>query len=138
MKKIKATFRLIVTLLLVGGWALAASALHVVWTGDPKKPVIVPKDRIGAAETYVNVQHWTANDVAAHPIIVGRLIETGHADVLAHAFKDESGQAVTGDALVAAIEDAVKRGPTTQPAPEAAPAPAAEEATTSASAEPHQ
>ena len=132
MKKIKGLFRLIVLVLLVGGWALAASALHVVWTGDPQKPVIVPKQALGVKDTYVNVQGWTSNDVAAHPIVAKRLIETGRADVLAHAFKTEAGEAVTGAALVAEINDAVARGPTTQPAPELAPttAPAVDQTTT--------
>ena len=123
MKKVKATFRLIVTMLLVGGWALAASALHVVWTGDPVRPVIIPKEKLDVHDTYVNVQHWTPNDVASHRIVAKRLIETGHADVLAHAFRTESGDAVTGAALVESIEEAVERGPTTQPVPDAAPAP---------------
>jgi hypothetical protein len=111
MKKIKGIFRLIVTFLLVGGWALAASALHVVWTGD-NKPVVIPKERLGVEDTYVNVKTWTASDVAAHPLVTKRLIATGHADVLAAAFSPAS-----GEELVALIEQAVARGPTTQPVP---------------------
>ena len=58
MKKMRNTFRLFVTLLLLGGWALAASALHVVWTGN--KAVVIPKNRIGVRETYVNTVAWSA------------------------------------------------------------------------------
>ncbi|MEO6436227.1 MAG: hypothetical protein ABIP55_10785 [Tepidisphaeraceae bacterium] len=117
MKKIKGLFRLVVTLLLIGGWALAASALHVVNTGDWKKPVIIPKQQLGVVDTYICVKDWTANDVASHPVVVKRLIATGRADVLANAFKP-----ATGDELVTLVNDAVTRGPTTQPAPAVAPA----------------
>ena len=121
-KKITSLFRLVVTLLLFGGWALAASALHVVNTGDWKKPIIVPKQQMGVKDTYVCVKDWTANDVASHPTVVKRLVETGRADVVANAFKP-----ATGDELVTLINQAVERGPTTQPAPApAAPATPAE------------
>jgi|SRR4051812_41386124 len=100
----KAMFRLIVTLLLFAGWGLAASALHVIWTGD--KPVVIPKDRLGVRDTVVCTKEWTANDVASHPIVVKRLIATGKADVLAHAFKSSGEQD-----LIAQIEDALAKGP---------------------------
>jgi len=110
----KAMFRLIVTLLLFAGWGLAASALHVVWTGE--KPIVIPKDRLGVRDTYVCTKAWTANDVAAHPIVVKRLIATGKTDVLAHAFKSSGEQD-----LVAQIEDALAKGPAV-PAPTTKPA----------------
>ena len=110
MSKVKNMFRLFVVVLLVGGWALAASALHVVWTGE--KLNVMSKDRLGIRDTYVNTAAWTANDVAAHPIVVKRLIETGKADVLSKSFEMK-----TGDDLVRQIEDALERGPTTQPTP---------------------
>jgi hypothetical protein len=113
MKTIKGTFRLIVTLLLLGGWALAASAVHVVRTGD--SPLIIPKDRLGMRDTYVNVAAWSADDVASHPLVSRRLIATGNVDVLAHAFK-----ATSFDDLKAQINEAIVRGPTTAPAPTAA------------------
>jgi hypothetical protein len=110
MKSMKNIFRLVVTLLLLAGWGLAASALHVVRNGS--KLAIVPKDRIGARETYVDASHWTANEVAAHPVVVKRLIAAGKTDVLAPAFKASS-----NEELVAQIEEAIARGPTTQPTP---------------------
>jgi hypothetical protein len=111
--QMKKMFFLIVTLLLIAGWSLAATALHVVWTGD--RPVVIPKDRLGLRDTYVNTSAWTADDVAAHPAVVKRLVATGKADVLAPAFKPAA-----GDELVTQINDAIARGPTTQPAPSAA------------------
>jgi hypothetical protein len=109
MKTVRTLFRLIVTLLLVIGWGLAASALHVIWTGD--KPLILPKERLGVRDTYVNVSNWTADDVAAHPIVSKRLVATGHADVLAGPLQ------ATGEQLVEKIAEAIAKGPTTQPAP---------------------
>ena len=109
MKSIKTTFRLIVALLLVGGWGLAASALHVIWTGE--KAIVLPKDRIGIRDTYVNTSSWTADDVSNHPAVSKRLVAAGYADTLAHSFK-----AANHDELVAQIDAAIQRGPTTQPA----------------------
>ncbi|HYO08088.1 MAG TPA: hypothetical protein VER17_03885 [Tepidisphaeraceae bacterium] len=105
----KKTFRIIVATLLVGGWALAASALHLVWTGGA--PILMPKDRVGVRDTYVNVAKWTApEDVQNHPAVVKRLLETHRAAVLAHVFKAE-----TQEHLVAQIHEAVNKGPTTKP-----------------------
>ena len=109
MKKLRNTFRLFVTLMLLGGWALAASALHVVWTGN--KAIVIPKNRIGVRETYVNTSTWSADDVTNHPALVKRLVATGHAEAVAAAFK-------TGDAtdLATQIDAALAKGPTTRPA----------------------
>jgi hypothetical protein len=109
MKKVKNVFRLFVLVMLLGGWALAASALHVVWTGN--KVVIIPKNRIGVRETYVNTVAWSADDVANHPDLAKRLIATGHSEVIAAAFKD-----VSATDLPAKIDEALNRGPTTKPA----------------------
>ena len=108
-KTIRSIFRLAVTLLLVGGWALAGSALYVVWSGH--KLVVIPKDHIGFHDTYANTSAWSADDIAAHPSLCSRLVATGHSDALAGAFKD-----ATGDELTAKISDAIAKGPaTTQP-----------------------
>ena len=109
MKKVKNGFRLLVTVLLLGGWLLAASALHVVWTGN--KAIIIPKNRIGVRETYVNTVAWSADDVANHPTLAKRLVDTGHSDAVAAAFKD-----VGSADLPAKINEAISRGPTTKPA----------------------
>ena len=108
MKKIKNTFRVLVFVLLLGGWLLAASALHVVWTGN--KALIIPKNRIGVRETYVSTAAWSADDVANHPALSTRLLDTGHSEVLAAAFKD-----VPAAELPAKINQAISRGPTTKP-----------------------
>ena len=110
MKKIKALYRLTVFGLLVGGWAVAASAVHVVWSGD--KLAILTKQRLGVRDTYVNVSHWTADDVAAHPIVSKRLVATEKTYLLAKAFNSSG-----GTELAKQVEEAIARGPTTQPAP---------------------
>src|SRR5687768_910987 len=110
MKKVKFLFRFLVLVLLIGGWAVAASALHVVWSGDKLR--VLSKDKVGVRDTWVNTAHWTADDVAAHPIIAKRLIATGKADLLSKQFESK-----TGDELVATIEETISRGPTTQPTP---------------------
>lgn len=89
----KTAFRLIVLLALVGGWTLAALALHVVRSTNlasgQERWLVVPKGRLAFDGTYVDVRHWTPADVGAHPVVVGRLIETGKVDVLAPAAPED-------------------------------------------------
>jgi hypothetical protein len=105
----KKTFRLIVALLLLGGWSLAATALHVVYTGS--SVIIIPKNRLGVGDTYVNISNWTADDVSNHPAVVARLMATGKTDTLANVFQS------TGGELTAKVQEALAHGPTTQPSP---------------------
>ena len=106
----KKAFRILVALLLVGGWGLAASALHVIWTGS--SVIVIPKDRIGLRETYVNVSHWTADDVSTHPRVANRLVAVGKPEVLSGAFTYKG-----TDDLIAQIQAAAARAPATQPSP---------------------
>lgn len=80
MKSIAKIFKLIVFITWVSGWALAASALHVV--RSPDKVVVIPKDRLGFSETYVDIRPWTATDAKDHPQLVARLIATGKEDLI--------------------------------------------------------
>lgn len=83
----KTAFRLIVGFLLIAGWAVAALAMHVVRGLDladgSDRWLVIPKGRLGIAETYVDVRAWTPHDVGRHPALVKRLIEAGKADLLA-------------------------------------------------------
>jgi hypothetical protein len=106
----KTTFRLIVALLLLAGWGLAASAMHVIRTGG--SPVIIPKDRLALRDTYVDVRNWTIDDVSKHPSVAKRLIATGKADVLAFAVKSNS-----TDDLLAQLNAAISRAPATSVTP---------------------
>ena len=78
---VRRVFGLMVTAFLLGGWLLAAAALHVIvlpgWNLG-----VVPKDHLGFADTYVDARNWTADDAARHPALVKRLIEAGRADWL--------------------------------------------------------
>ncbi len=115
----KTLFRLTVFALLVGGWGLAATALHVVrTTGTASREfIIVPKNRIGIQDTYVDTRAWTLDDVSNHPGVVRRLIETEKYTAIANA---------TGATEPAEVQqkltDAVMRGP--QPKVEATTEPA--------------
>src|SRR5437762_10191721 len=74
----KTFLRLIIFVLLIGGWALAAMSLYVVRT--PEKIGIVTKSSLDWHEltnTYVDTRNWTLDDVANHPTIVERLIRAG-------------------------------------------------------------
>ena len=48
----------------VAGGAVAASALHIVRSGDKLR--VLSKDRLGVRDTYVNTSQWTADDIAAY------------------------------------------------------------------------
>ena len=80
---------LIVLLLVVAvvGWGLLALSVHVVRT--PEAVVVVPKDRVGWAGTWVDVRGWSAAEAEASPV-TRRLIETGKRRHLAHVDGFES------------------------------------------------
>ena len=117
----KSMLRLLVALLLVGGWSLAALALHVIIAPGagggslPVRIIVLPKDHLGVAETYVDTQHWTIDDVSNHPVVAKRLLAAGKADALQHVVKPDP----AGADLQSALADAIARGPQT---PTSAPA----------------
>ena len=84
----KSIFRLVVLLLLVVGWGLAALSLHVIRTPEQIPITLVPKDRFGFTDTYVDTRAWTLGDVAQHSALVERLIRIGKSDVLRHIVSD--------------------------------------------------
>ena len=59
-------------LLAMFGWALAAAALHVVVS--PGDLTVVPKERLGLIDTYVDTRRWSMDDVPEHPVVIRRLI----------------------------------------------------------------
>ena len=85
----KGLFRCVVATLLVGGWALAGAAVHVVRLPDAVgskvrvRGVVVTKDHLGYGDTYVDTRHWTAEDAAKHAEVTRKLIEAGKAGSLA-------------------------------------------------------
>jgi hypothetical protein len=70
----KTTFRAILLLFACGGWLLAASALHVVRYADDRIGIL-PKNRLGVADTYVDTRAWTPGDSEQHRDFVARLTE---------------------------------------------------------------
>ncbi|HEV8606609.1 MAG TPA: hypothetical protein VGQ99_14640 [Tepidisphaeraceae bacterium] len=107
MKKL---FKLLLVAILLGGWALAASALYLVrapgrlagiprteWAG---KLVLIPKDCMGWRDTYVDTSRWTPTDLANHPVVVQRIKESGRKDLISHI--TEQGLADAGKAEVGA------------------------------------
>jgi hypothetical protein len=109
MKKL---FRLTTLALLVGGWTLAAAALHVVRT--PGHVIVVPKDRLGFQETYVDARHWTIQNVSQHPVVSARLVSLGKAPLLAYTVENPNGD--VQEQLAEAIAHPQAAPPSTQPA----------------------
>src|SRR3954463_16225440 len=105
MKKL---FRLIVLALLVGGWTVAALALHVVRDGN--RIVVIPKQQLNCHDTYVDTSKWTLDDVARHPMVVKRLIQNGKVDLLQHVAPQPP-----SDALPLELQTAIQRGPQMKP-----------------------
>lgn len=102
----KTMFRLIVLVLLLAGWSLAALAIHVV-RGANNRIVVIPKQSLGYHDIYVDTRNWSLDDVANHPTGVNDLIAHGKADVLQNVSPADS-----GDALIADLKAAVAKGPT--------------------------
>ena len=122
----KTLFRLIVFVLLVAGWGLAATALHVVrTTGTASREfIVVPKNRIGIEDTYVDTRAWTLDDVSNHKSVVDRMIDTEKYMSIAHVTGEtEPGevQQRLADALMRAPKPKVEATtePVKKPAPEA-------------------
>jgi hypothetical protein len=102
----KTLFRSVFLVLFLAGWGLAALSLHVVRAqGD--KIVLIPKDRLGIQDTYVDARSWTAQDVADHPALVKRILQSGKANVFTYVSGDPNGD------ITAVLEEALRNGPTT-------------------------
>jgi hypothetical protein len=106
----KNMFRLIVLLLLVGGWTVAAAALHIVRAED-KRVIVIPKQKLSFSDTFLDTRKWTMDDVATHPTVVNRLIQNGKADALQHVAPQAQGDDLTNE-----LKNAITRGPAVKPA----------------------
>jgi hypothetical protein len=84
----KSLIRLIVCLLLLVGWSLAALSLHVIRTSDDIPITLITKDRLGLTDTYVDTRSWTMDDAAQHPELVEKLLRVHKEDVLKHVATD--------------------------------------------------
>jgi hypothetical protein len=99
----KSIIRLIMLLLLIVGWGLAALSLHCIRTNDEIPITLVPKDRLGLTDTYVDTRAWTIDDVAQHQELVAKLLRVHKEDVLKNLTSDAHGD------LVAQLTDALQR-----------------------------
>ena len=99
-------FKLLVLIMLLGGWVLAATSLHVVRTPSGMLGVsVVTKNDLAFEDTYVDTRAWTIADVPAHRDLVRRLIATNKTDVLNHVADPKSVRDVPTQ-----LADAVERG----------------------------
>lgn len=88
----KTMFRLILLVIVLGGWALSALSLHVVRLHDSLYVIgIVPKNRLHWDDTYLDIRTWTAAEVHQHPDFVRRTIAAGKTDWLKHTVPDQAG-----------------------------------------------
>lgn len=84
------TLKTILVLILLAGWALAGLSLHVVRLTEGTVPIgVIPKNRLGITDTYVDVRTWSATDLPAHADFVKRVIATDKAHWLKHIAKPE-------------------------------------------------
>lgn len=100
MKAIAKTFKFLVVVTWLAGWALAALSLHVVRT--PDKIGIVPKDELNIKDTYVDTRTWTTETAFAHPMLTKRIFASGKDHLFVHL-----GSPVDIAKLKADIENAV-------------------------------
>ena len=111
----KAVIRFVCIVLMVSGWAVAALCLHVVRTPDPNDPkesklVVIPKQRLGVKDTYVDARNWTMADVPDHGSLVLEMIGAQKADELKFLADPTSKQSVEVQ-LVDALTAAERSGP---------------------------
>ncbi len=93
---IKWIVRTVLVVLFLVGWGVGLLAVHVVVVphGEPSadgeqswRVVLVPKNRLGVSDTYVDTRHWTEADVREHEALVARIVEAGKADRLSHVIE---------------------------------------------------
>jgi len=96
----KSLFRLVFCALLLAGWGLAGLSLHVIRT--PTAIGLIPKSRLGVTDTYVDTRQWKMSDVAAHPALVKRVLDSGQAYLLGHVTGEQ------GKDLEGRLADAIK------------------------------
>lgn len=81
-------FRGLLAVLLVGGWIVAARAVHIVHSKDvvsgQDRFGVIPKARWMLDDTYVDVRAWTPADLTAHRDFVRRLSDSPKVDLLSH------------------------------------------------------
>jgi len=100
----KSLFRLIVLVLVVAGWGLAALSLHVVRAqGD--RIVVMPKQRLGLVDTYVDARAWTIEDVAEHADLVQRIIQSDKTDAFKYVVANPDSD------VARQLEEALKAAP---------------------------
>ncbi len=102
----KTLFRLVMLMVTLGGWALAAASLYVVRT--PERITVLPRDRVeflAIHKVFVDTRQWELADVADHPAVVRRLLDRDKTTLLRHLAPEASEQE-----LARLLEEAVQRG----------------------------
>jgi hypothetical protein len=84
---VKSLFRLITLGLIVTGWTLACASIHLIVT--PGRITLLPKDRLGFQDTYVDARNWTPTELRQHPDVVARLVHLDRSDVLTFAVENK-------------------------------------------------
>jgi hypothetical protein len=112
---VKSLIRYVCFALMLSGWIVAALCIHIVRTPDPNNPrdskiVVVPKNRLGVHDEYVDARTWTMADVPDHATVVLRMLEAGKADELKFLADPKSNQDVETQ-LTDAIADAKPNSP---------------------------
>jgi hypothetical protein len=101
----KSIFRLLVLVLLLTGWGLAALSLHVV-RAQGNKIVLIPKQKLHVTDTYVDARTWNLDEAVRHPALLKRIIESGKADLFAYLLEERD-----RDDPADALEDALRDRP---------------------------
>ncbi|GEM_PF-7017256 len=106
--------RILLAIVLIGGWVVAARCVHVIHSIDAatgqNRFGLLPKARWRFDDTYVDVRPWKAGDLAAHAELVKHIARSGKADLLRHIPPKD----FTGDLSAWLIETTTHPPATTQ------------------------
>lgn len=114
----KRFFKVVMVSVMLAGWPLALSAIHVVRTPGQLPMVgqmlpdwgtvhVFTKEQMGFKQTFADTRTWTAEDVAKRPLVATRMVAVG--------LTSEMASAGTPDEVAAAIRGDVKVKPTVDP-----------------------
>jgi len=95
---------IVAIVLIVAGAALMYYALGRHFVETAEETIIVPKEKLSLADTWVDISEWEREDFQEHPELTRALIENGQEDLVPRTagdklrdwLKDRAGEVLEG------------------------------------------